>query len=453
MNVVLRTIRPLCLIVATFWTATASAQCVGGSCIAPAPPAAVRVIHTLGPCQSYGSGTIIHDDGHRTVVLSCAHLFREGTGQVQVRLRDGRTVAARPKAIDTTWDLSALEIDSLGIAPIRLATVAPLPGQRLQSCGSGPNGAYQCSTGAVQGYANGSNTKTYETLCLTGSARDGDSGGPVLNQRGELVGVLWGTDGRTVHATYCGRIRKFLANLLPNLGVFRPPAGKTPAIDPPQTVLPGEPESDRFDAIAKQLEQSAQKQTQRDAELAARMERLESMAGTLGAIRDRLQRSESQTPSSNLSLPVREAVGDAAKTGASNLLATALPGLLTALGWTTPPSLAAILALRVGLTVLRRRAKRKQSSSREARDRPARLKPLNDQYAAQLNDVYALSGRSPTADATLGREYDRELREMESGADDAVSRWAHTLRRRVTDHFYRIHDQSPLPAEPLGKAE
>jgi hypothetical protein len=417
------------------------------------PPAAVRVIHTLGSCRSYGSGTIIHDDKHQAIVLSCAHLFREGTGQVQVRLADGRMVTARPKAIDTTWDLSALEIDSPGIAPVQLATAVPLPGQRLQSCGFGPNGVYQCNSGAVQGYANGPNTKTYETLCLAGSARDGDSGGPVLNQHGELVGVLWGTDGRTVHATYCGRIRKFLANLLPNFGVVRPPPAMTPATDPPQPSPPGKPDSDRFDAIASQLQQSAEKQKQRDAELASRMARLENLADTLNTIRDRLQHSDSPLPSASLPPQAREAVGAVATTGISSLLVSALPGLLTALGWTTPPSLAAILALRVGLAILRRRAERKRSSSQNTRDNSSIGKPLNDQYAAQLNEVYALSGHSTTADATLGREYDRELCEMESGADDNLSRWAHSLRRRVADRFHRIHDETPLPAEPMRKTE
>lgn len=183
------------------------------------------------------------------------------------------------------------------------------------------------------------------------------------------------------------------------------------------------------------------------------MARLENLADTLNTIRDRLQHSDRPLPSASLPSQAREAVGAVATTGISSLLVSALPGLLTALGWTTPPSLAAILALRVGLAILRRRAERKRSSSQSPHDNPSKWKPLNDQYAAQLNEVYALSGHSTTADATLGREYDRELCEMESGADDNLSQWAHSLRRRVADRFYRIHDETPLPAEPMGKTE
>ncbi len=444
-------IRTPCLIAALSWATVVSAQCVGGTCLTGAPPAVVRVMHTLGPCRSYGSGTIIRDDGRRAIVLSCAHLFREGTGQVQVRLPDGRTVAARPTAIDKTWDLSALEIDSIGVAPINLAATAPLPGQRLRSCGFGPNGVYLCNTGTVQGYASGTGGKTYETLCLTGSARDGDSGGPVLNQHGEIVGVLWGTDGRTVHATYCGRIRRFLTGLLPNQDTSPPPTAMPLPSAPARSAPPNEPSPDRFDAIARQLEQSAQKQKGRDAELASRLGRLEEVVDTIGAIRDRLDRAGNETPSSNVRSRARGTVGDAVQNGVPQVLAAALPGLLTALGWSTPPSLAAILALRIGLRILQRRARRKHSSRKDARASPPDLKPLNDQYAEQLNELYALSGRSPTSDATLGREYDRELRDMESAADDTTSRWAHNLRRRVADRFLRIHDDSPLPAEPMKR--
>ena len=298
----------------------------------------------------------------------------------------------------------------------------------------------------------GSNGKTYETLCLTGSARDGDSGGPVLNQHGELVGVLWGTDGRTVHATYCGRIRRFLANLLPGLGSSRPPRQPPPSSSPATPAPADERYDDRFDAIAQQLEQSAQRQSQRDTEMASRLSRLEKVVASIAAIRERLSPKQDESPSPGLRSQAREAVGNAARTGVSKLLEAALPGVLTALGWSAPPSLAAILALRIGLRVLRRRrARRKRVSSRRSLRTAPTPKPLNDKYAEQLNELYALSGRSSTADATLGREYDRELQEMESAADDTTSRWAHNLRRRVADRFLRIHDQSPLPAEPTAE--
>jgi hypothetical protein len=131
------------------------------------------------------------------------------------------------------------------------------------------------------------------------------------------------------------------------------------------------------------------------------------------------------------------------------LVEKVLPGVLAALGWTGPPSVAAIIALRLVAGVVRRRvAKRRRRGSSNARSRTKRPRPLNDDYAEQLARVYALSGRSPVADATLGREYDEELRRAEAGSDAALARWARTLRERVARRFYRIHDESPTPSEP-----
>ena len=44
------------------------------------------------------------------------------------------------------------------------------------------------------------------------SARKGDSGGPILNQRGELAGVLFGSDMvQNTAGSYSGRVSHFLA--------------------------------------------------------------------------------------------------------------------------------------------------------------------------------------------------------------------------------------------------
>jgi hypothetical protein len=49
-------------------------------------------------------------------------------------------------------------------------------------------------------------------------ARQGDSGGPIFNQRGELAGVLFGSAHGTTTGSYCGRIGGFLASLGPDVG-------------------------------------------------------------------------------------------------------------------------------------------------------------------------------------------------------------------------------------------
>jgi hypothetical protein len=46
---------------------------------------------------------------------------------------------------------------------------------------------------------------------LSAAARQGDSGGPIFNRRGELAGVLFGTAWGQTTGSYCGRVRWFLA--------------------------------------------------------------------------------------------------------------------------------------------------------------------------------------------------------------------------------------------------
>ncbi len=50
------------------------------------------------------------------------------------------------------------------------------------------------------------------------AARQGDSGGPIFNDRGEVAGVLFGAndsflDGQYTMGSYCGRVRQFVASV------------------------------------------------------------------------------------------------------------------------------------------------------------------------------------------------------------------------------------------------
>ena len=79
--------------------------------------------------------------------------------------------------------------------------------------------------------------------------------------------------------------------------------------------------------------------------------------------------------------------------------------------------------------------------------------PIHDEYARELADVYALSGRNTAADALLGREFEHELSLAEQSSDAGVAKWARKLRERVTQRFQRICVEQPLPAEPPEEEE
>ncbi len=183
------------------------------TCQATVHPAVGRICSTSGSGHTYGSGTLIDKNAERGIVVTCSHLFRDGIDNVTVTFPDGKRYAAELLGRDKEWDLAALLIAPPDASPVAIAVDHPKQGDPLTSCGYGSNGQYWCNQGRVLGYVRTTLTQTYETLELSGRARDGDSGGPVFNASGELVAVLWGTDGRMVGGTYCGRVRKFLAGI------------------------------------------------------------------------------------------------------------------------------------------------------------------------------------------------------------------------------------------------
>ena len=114
--------------------------------------------------------------------------------------------------VDRNWDLAALAIRRPNVQPITLASKAPRPGDSLTIIGYG-SGSYRAVTGHCTQYVSPSENLPMEMVELSAPARNGDSGGPILNSRGELAGVLFGTGfGRTA-GSYCGRLRRFLTSV------------------------------------------------------------------------------------------------------------------------------------------------------------------------------------------------------------------------------------------------
>ncbi len=423
---------------------SAASDCVGGCCrpavtptVAPlesAPAAVVRIACRANNSQTvFGSGTLIDSTEDRALILTCAHLFESGSGAITVRFADGKTRSARIRSIDRTWDLAVLQIGPVRIRPVSISVLAPVPGEPLTGGGYGPDGRFRSIKGRACGYAQIQGSNTHETLEMTGAARQGDSGGPIFNRQGELVAVLWGSNRTTVTGTYCGRIRRFLSNLLgtpAQTEPVQPPAAQprpvsiNPSVTTPnQNGLPQKPSESRVDELIEKLDGFRQK-LERIALRIGQVERLAGRAGELAA-------------------------------GSPGL---GLSGILTALGWSSPPSLALLLIARL---LLRKKIQRRRKtgdrlweSTRQTTDSSpptgTTKKPLNDNYARQLADVYALSGHSTIGDATLGRAYDEAIRSAEDSSDTKLAAWASRLRSKVADQFYRIHDDSPIPADPTG---
>jgi hypothetical protein len=200
-------------------------------------PAVARIIVPEGDtATSYGSGTLVDVRDRFGLVVTNWHVVRDGVGEVEVVFPGGFRSKARPLKVDADWDLAALVIWRPPVKPVPLATRAPQPGDQLTICGYG-SGQYRAATGQCTQYYAPSLDLPQHMVELDVEARQGDSGGPIFNDRGELAGVLFGAGRGTTLGSFGGRVESFLATLAPDIGrasstAIAQPNEAPPAVEP-----------------------------------------------------------------------------------------------------------------------------------------------------------------------------------------------------------------------------
>lgn len=199
----------------------------------PAHPAVVRIYVVEKGSQSLGSGTLIDVRDPYALVVTNWHVIREAAGEISVVFPDGFRSAARVVQHDADWDLAALSIWKPNALPVRISTEPPKPGEPLNIAGYGTDGTFRAVSGACTQYLSPGQQHPHEIVELAAAARQGDSGGPILNARGELAGVLFGSAGNTTSGSYGPRVLKFLEPLLKSSTAVDAPPGVAPP--PPVT--------------------------------------------------------------------------------------------------------------------------------------------------------------------------------------------------------------------------
>jgi serine protease Do len=181
----------------------------------------VWVLQPLGQGRARtGSGSLI--DGHRRLILTNYHvvgdkdtaivyfpMYEKGklVAEKQLYMKQGHAIPGKVIAKDPKRDLALIQLESIPTEArsLKLSKDSPSPGQRVHSVGNpGASGALWIYTpGSVrQVYhhkfraadKNGGevfevDAKIVETAA---SVNQGDSGGPVVNDKGELVAVVQG---------------------------------------------------------------------------------------------------------------------------------------------------------------------------------------------------------------------------------------------------------------------
>jgi hypothetical protein len=175
-------------------------------------PAVVRIIAPGRDSMSLGSGSLVAVNETHGLVITNWHVVCEATGQITVVFPDGFRSPAAVLRTDRDWDLAALAIWRPQVAPVTISNQTPRPGETLTIAGYGSD-SYRAVSGRCTQYVSPGPKRPFEMVELAAGARQGDSGGPILNSRGELAGVLFGTARGRTTGSYCGRVRQFLAPL------------------------------------------------------------------------------------------------------------------------------------------------------------------------------------------------------------------------------------------------
>lgn len=191
----------------------------------PPLPAVARIVVPEKDGVSYGSGTLIDVRGQFGLVVSNWHVVRDAAGPITVEFPDGFKSPAEVVKTDKDWDLAALSIYRPKVAPLPITAVAPRPGDSLTIGGYG-SGQWRMTSGRCTQYLAPGVEFPHEMVELAAEARQGDSGGPILNDRGELAGVLFGSGPGYTSGSFGGRVLQFLTTVLP---------GGTPGNDDPSS--------------------------------------------------------------------------------------------------------------------------------------------------------------------------------------------------------------------------
>ncbi len=138
--------------------------------------------------RSLGSGVIIAQDG---LIMTNAHVIA-GADEILVSLQDGREALAQVVGTDTDTDLALLQIELPDLQAIPQGQADQLRvGDVVMAIGNPYGFGHSVSQGIISALGRyGLNLSTYEDYIQTDAAvNQGNSGGALINTRGQLIGI------------------------------------------------------------------------------------------------------------------------------------------------------------------------------------------------------------------------------------------------------------------------
>ncbi|WP_333607128.1 DegQ family serine endoprotease [Arsukibacterium sp.] len=141
------------------------------------------------PFRGLGSGVII--DAAKGYIVTNYHVIKDADN-IQIKLKDGRTFAAKKLGEDPESDVALLQIDAEELVQLKLADSDRLRVGDFAIAIGNPFGLEQTVTsGIISGLGRGNlGIEGFEDFIQTDAAiNSGNSGGALVNLRGELIGI------------------------------------------------------------------------------------------------------------------------------------------------------------------------------------------------------------------------------------------------------------------------
>ena len=142
----------------------------------------------MPPTHGVGSGFIISPDGY---IVTNAHVV-DGASEVTVKLNDRREFTAKVIGADKRTDIALIKVDAKNLPALDLASTPPQPrqGEWVIAIGSPFGFENSVTAGVVSGVhralPGGQMTPFIQTDV---AVNPGNSGGPLLNASGQVIGV------------------------------------------------------------------------------------------------------------------------------------------------------------------------------------------------------------------------------------------------------------------------
>ncbi|MEU7175843.1 trypsin-like peptidase domain-containing protein [Micromonospora tulbaghiae] len=152
----------------------------------------IRVVSLGG--TSEGSGFVVTGEGH---IVTNDHVVADGTGKATVVFNDGSTAAGTVVGQDPESDLAVIKVSRSGLTPVQFGDSDALAvGDPVLAIGSPLSLANTVTAGIVsaldrtmQAGEPGGPTRYYAAIQTDAAVNHGNSGGPLVDGAGRVVGV------------------------------------------------------------------------------------------------------------------------------------------------------------------------------------------------------------------------------------------------------------------------